>query len=313
MSITDQYQYLGVKLRPSGSLNYAVEELCDKAKRAWFGISNIVHKHKRMEADRVLGIFDSLVTPIALYSCEFWMPYVVKKSSFSSIDKLIENWESFTSETINQQCCRLFLSVHNKSSRLAVLGELGRYPLFLKSVAQCMWSLTSMKEPNNSLMRHVIEEMSSMASKGQDCWLTRVSKIEQLFNLKQHKGYAFNNNASGKTIMTKIKSKFDSFWVRKINEFKPNKNDPLDHNKLRTYKMFKGSFTREPYIDYIRNRNQRSYLTRLRIGAHSLAIELGRRHRPITPIRERVCLFCQTDVHWNAPNQTCYSNLEFGA
>ena len=77
--------------------------------------------------------------------------------------------------------------------------------------------------------------------------------------------------------------------------------------------MFKGSFTREPYIDCIRKRNQISYLTRLRIGAHSLAIELGRRHRPITPIHERVCLFCQTDVHWNAPNQTCYSNLEFGA
>ena len=113
--------------------------------------------------------------------------------------------------------------------------------------------------------------------------------------------------------MTKVKSKFDLYWVRKINEFKPSKNDPLDHNKLRTYKMFKGSFTREPYIDYIRNRNQRSYLTRLRIGAHSLAIELGRRHRPITPIHKRVCSFCQTDVHWNMPNQTCYPNPDFGA
>ena len=71
LAITDQYQYLGIKLRPSGSVKLAVEELKDKALRAWFGISHLIFKNKRMEADKVFGIFDSLVAPVATYGCDF--------------------------------------------------------------------------------------------------------------------------------------------------------------------------------------------------------------------------------------------------
>ena len=138
LEITDQYQYLGIKLRPSGGLNFAVQELHDKASRAWFGISNIIYKNKRMETDKVFGIFDSLVTPVATYGCEFWLPYVITKHGFTSLDKLINSWENYKCETINQRCCRTTLLVHKKVSRLAVLGELGRYPLFIKSLSHCL-------------------------------------------------------------------------------------------------------------------------------------------------------------------------------
>ena len=97
-----------------------------------------------------------------------------------------------------------------------------------------------------------------------------------------------------------------------MNEFKAIKWDHRDHNKLRTYKLFKGSINREPYIDYIRNRNQRSNLTRLRVGAHSLAVELGRRSRPITPLAQRTCSFCLPSTNCDIPNQTVYYNPESG-
>ena len=71
IEITDEYQYLGIKLRPSGSFSLAVQELNDKACRAWFGISNIIFKNKRMEVDRIFSLFDSLVTPVAT-----WEPFV---------------------------------------------------------------------------------------------------------------------------------------------------------------------------------------------------------------------------------------------
>ena len=75
-----------------------------------------------------------------------------------------------------------------------------------------------------------------------------------------------------------------------------NNIDNLDHNKLRVYRQFKASFSREPYIEHVRNRNQRSSLTRLRVSAHSLATELGRRTRPITPYHRRICTNCQTNT-----------------
>ena len=66
----------------------------------------------------------------------------------------------------------------------------------------------------------------------------------------------------------------------------------MDHNKLRTYRTLKSSFTREPYIDLVRNRNQRCFLSRLRVGSHNLRVELGRHTRPITPFAQRTCQYC---------------------
>ena len=68
-----------------------------------------------------------------------------------------------------------------------------------------------------------------------------------------------------------LKSKFDRFWLDKIKTPKIG-TDGLDHNKLRTYKNLKASFTREPYLDLIRNRNQRSFITMLCVSSHNLAI-----------------------------------------
>ena len=42
VEVVDTYQYLGMKLKPSGSMQYAVIELNDKASRAWFSISNVL-------------------------------------------------------------------------------------------------------------------------------------------------------------------------------------------------------------------------------------------------------------------------------
>ena len=49
----------------------------------------------------------------------------------------------------------------------------------------------------------------------------------------------------------------------------------------------------EPYIDKIKNRNQRSWLTRYRTSSHTLRIETGRYTRPVTPIIERICCYCE--------------------
>ena len=92
LAITDQYQYLGIKLRPSGSFRSGVEELNDKASRAWFGISNTIYRNKRMEQEKVFRIFDSLITPIALYASCIWLPFNIKKSALNTPDRLLKAW-----------------------------------------------------------------------------------------------------------------------------------------------------------------------------------------------------------------------------
>ena len=200
----------------------------------------------------------------------------------------------------------MILSVHSKASRLAVLGELGRYPLLIPILSRCLsykLSFQNRMTPTN-LLGQVWMEMTEMTRRGQDCWLYRVNKIEKL--LKFPGKEQFRLIKPGRRISIILRSKFDAFWLKQINEIKNNKPDNLDHNKLRIYKQFKSSFTRDPYLQSVRNRNQRSSLTRLRVSAHQLATELGRRTRPVTPYNQRFCSYCQTD---SQPNQTSNSAL----
>ena len=113
----DQYPYLGIKLKPSGSMNCAADELSIKAGKAWFSISNILYKNKRMDIFRALNLFHCLISPVALHASEFWLPYILPKKCFKGESSLFDFWQNFKCEVINQRCCRMLLSVDKKTTR----------------------------------------------------------------------------------------------------------------------------------------------------------------------------------------------------
>ena len=187
IEVVDQYQYLGIKLRPSGSMQLAVSELFDKANRAWFAISNVLYCHKRMPVGKALKLFDSLIKPISTFSCEAWLPLILPKASFNSKNALLKSWETLRPEILNQKVCRLLLSVHKRSSRLAVLGELGRYPMLIAALKHCLnyeWQLSHCT--SNSVVSMAVKEMK--ASPQLDTWYSRVKKIKTLLELKNVHG-----------------------------------------------------------------------------------------------------------------------------
>jgi hypothetical protein len=70
--------------------------------------------------------------------------------------------------------------------------------------------------------------------------------------------------------------------------------------KLRTYRKFKYQFGRESYLDVIVNTKWRLALTKFRVSAHRLMIELGRRTR--TAVEQRLCPKCslsQVEDEWH--------------
>ena len=85
-----------------------------------------------------------------------------------------------------------------------------------------------------------------------DSWFSRVEKIKLLFNIKRLSG---TPDRVSLVIDKIVKSKFDRFYLNEINSVKLG-SDGQDHNKLRFYKMLKGSFKIEPYIVKIKNRNR---------------------------------------------------------
>ena len=119
-------------------MQLATDELFTKANRAWFAISNILYQHKKLAVHKALQLFDSLIKPIFLYAVEFWLPFIIPKKGFESQPNIFKFWKSFQPELLNQKVCRLLLSVHKRCSRLAVLGELGRYPVLIPALRHCL-------------------------------------------------------------------------------------------------------------------------------------------------------------------------------
>lgn len=53
------------------------------------------------------------------------------------------------------------------------------------------------------------------------------------------------------------------------------------------------SFDLKDYLKFNLTRSERSLLTKIKVSAHSLAIETGRYSRPNIPASERFCKFCK--------------------
>ena len=209
---------------------------------------------------------------------------------FSSASQVFKCWEIFLPEKLNQKCCRILLSVHRKTSRLAILGDLARYPVFIKALLSMLnydWVLGN-RLGDNSWSSLAYLEMQEIAGRGQDCWLSRVNLVKSCLGVPTHPRHLSYASVSSRNKFS-LQSKFQIFWKDQISAVSLGP-DGRDHNKLRFFKTFKSSFTREKYLDDIKNRNQRCWLSRLRLGAHRLEFEMGRWNK-IPPDR-RFCKYC---------------------
>ena len=220
-----------------------------------------------MPVRRSLQLLDTLVLPVSQYCSEVITPLSLPGKSFDCLDALLKSWEQYAPEKIQQRMCRMILSVQKKSSRLAVLGELGKYPVLLKGLTQCItyeWHVKH-RTASDSLVRLAYYDMVEMGNRGIcDSWVSRVDKIKKYFNIPEFAS-SISPLSISKQVKNAVQSKFDIFWLKEINKMSLDENG-VDHNKLRFYKSFKGSFKMEPYLESISNRNQRCHLTRIHIS-----------------------------------------------
>ena len=82
-------------------------------------------------------------------------------------------------------------------------------------------------------------------------------------------------------IMCSYRDQFTQLWHATLER----EHSPSGHggNKLRSYRLFKSEFHLEPYLLNIQS-------IALRVGCHSLEIEVGRYHKPRPlPVSERRC------------------------
>ena len=81
-------------------------------------------------------------------------------------------------------------------------------------------------------------------------------------------------------------------WYQKLM----SNGNAANGNKLRTYRQYKNVCKTEYYVKCNMSRGHRRVLAKFRSCNLPLAIETGRYTRPQTPVFERLCKYCCTDL-----------------
>ena len=175
-----EFKYSGTAFSASGSHQLLKEKLRKQANRAYFPMLKALHK---IDSDAVpsLHLFDTLITPILNCNCEVLSQ--LSKHKITAINNNKYRFERLYLDTpgkkLHSQFCRNILGVSNKASVVATLGELGGYPLMIKSFSQMIgyWHHIKTEVDSNFLVYKMLSFTENKERLGQRNWLSTVQFI----------------------------------------------------------------------------------------------------------------------------------------
>jgi hypothetical protein len=176
------------------------------------------------------------------------------------------------------------LEVHGKASNLAINAQLGTFPACFKSFILMfeyynrLNRIESDNESRNSLLRSAfIEDKKLNKSLNKT-----LNSIKQKFELSPL-------DISDRDFKYHLFNFFERKTLKQFQNIRKNKTGKLHFlsNIPRIFKL-------QNYLEFPLSKEHRSFLTKIRISAHSLNIETGRYNS--TPREQRLCKFCPSSV-----------------
>ena len=282
---TNSYKYLGTIFSSSGNFTAARKNMHDRGLKALFSLKAAIDRND-LTPFTSLKLFDNTVKQVCLYGAEIWGNF--DKKTACPINFMSNNFSKLPIEKINISFCKWLLGVNKNATNLAVLGELGRYPLFVDAILKMLnyWLSLQARRNTKSLINDCLKVSETLHERGTKSWITGIHNILSIFD-ENYTGH-LPSKINISNIKSNIKDEFKKFWKKQITSLH-GKNGG---NKLRTYSKFKGQFSQESYVTQIPFSRRANY-TKFRISAHTLAIETGRHTRPVTPVENRLCRNCE--------------------
>ena len=203
------------------------------------------------------------------------------------------DWEQ---EKLNIKFCKYILRVSKLSTNIAVLSELGRFPLYIDIITRMFMYWYRLEHSPSDLLNCSYNEYKSTNPGKENSWYSNILFFSNILGLD----LAICKNISKgkfKALLKKcIKRNFLNTWSEIKNTYQQ------DQGKLNVYFKFKSNFQCESYLD-LKKYEKRQILSKFRISNHCLRIETGRHERKTgingknetLPRGERICKYCSLD------------------
>ena len=277
-----QYKYLGLLVTDNFNLKNTESNIHDRARKALFSF-NKINQNCELTPRIRLALFEKIIEPILLYGCEIWGDSFPQPKRLYA-DNIWRNAANMQVERLHVSFCKRVLGVHSKATNVAVMGELGKYPLLVKILCQKLkfWKRAIGGEHCNTYLELASKEMLAIDHSVRSSWLSTLKKY--VSTLADNSFLNFMISEKNGMFKNKLKESYRTYWRSQLGY------DRGDIGKLVLYRRIKNNYIFEAYLDILRNSDLRKCMTELRISCHALEIERGRYMK--TPINERLCRFC---------------------
>ena len=278
LEVVDSFKYLGTMFYKNGSWNRTQKCLADYASFALHNLNKLFQNITLTDNEK-FKLFDCLVGSVLSYSSEVW--------GFHKAPDV---------ERVHTRFCRNLLGVKKSTNLSALYCELGRKPLALLRKLRIIRYWIKIIHTNNLLLRNTYnmlcnDVMNNDTYNGNN-WAYNVKMMLDNLGLS----LLWNNQDTiGNIHYAEIKTRlFDNAMQELLTSINTSP-------KLDTYSSLKQDTEYVPYLKYINNKKHKFALSRLRLSAHSLAIETGRYNG--TPREARICIQCnmnkpETEFHF---------------
>ena len=190
-------------------------------------------------------------------------------------------------EKIQYQFCKFVLQMPSRAPNAAVSAELGRLPVLLTTQLRTLKYLSRLQLPSTGLPHYLSEAYKTVVEMNLP-WMEDM----QMSNVPMPTAVSGSRNqylqSAQSAITTKLLKEWsDTLWKDSYN--------PSHTTKLRLYRLYKTSYSCEPYLMSIMNAQLRKTLCRFRTGCYPLRIETGRYQRPVPPPSAHTCELCANE------------------
>ena len=275
MSFCNEYCYLGVTFSKSGSFKVAAKALTDKATNAMFSLIKNLYKHRSVDVNIMLDLFDKMVVPIALYGVEVWgMNFLpTNKSNKDLFDK--SHLGKHLSENLQYRFIKMLLGVPRRTSSWAAVTECGRYPLAIKAFKAMCRYFQHISNTTSPIIKAALDQSKALAGLGVNSWSKSMSRVFEFVGVNKAND-SFNYEVE-------LKKKYVEKWIAERNECKKE-------GKLNILANCKTDLSISYYLlsSHLNKGYQRA-ITRFRLSAHKFPIEVERYNKTIR--EERICPF----------------------
>ena len=154
------YKYLGITFSSRLKWSQALKTLSLQSKRALIKINAIFGKCGDMPISIGLELFDKLVVPILLYGSEVW--------GCEYRDEI---------ELVQRKYCKILLGVSSNTSNDVVLGEVGRFPLYVMYVIRCVKFWLKVVRAEHCYIQSSYDVLKRLDEAGKHTWASDIKNL----------------------------------------------------------------------------------------------------------------------------------------